>query len=126
MPTYEYKCKKGHTFEVVQRMIDDPVTECPRCGAEVQRVFHPIAVHFKGKGFYNTDYGTKKRSREKEGAEAAKVTSEPSSESKSDSKADAKESKPKEKPAASKDKPASGSGSGSGSGSSGKSKPAST
>jgi putative FmdB family regulatory protein len=127
MPTYEYKCKKGHTFEVVQRMIDDPVTVCPRCGAPVERVFHPIAVHFKGKGFYNTDYGTKKRSREKEGAEATKVTSEPSSESTSDStsqsKSEAKESKAsKDKPAASKDKPASGSGSGS----SGKSKPAST
>jgi putative FmdB family regulatory protein len=64
MPIYEYRCKKGHTFEVMQRMSDDPVTTCEVCGAPVERVFHPIAVHFKGSGFYNTDYGTRKRSRE--------------------------------------------------------------
>src|SRR6201990_1379881 len=64
MPIYEYRCKKGHQFEVMQRINDDPVTKCEVCGAEVQRVFHPIAVHFKGSGFYNTDYGTSKRKRE--------------------------------------------------------------
>jgi putative FmdB family regulatory protein len=68
MPTYEYKCEKGHVFEVIQRMTDDPVTKCEECGAPVQRVFHPVAVHFKGSGFYNTDYGTKKRKRELEKA----------------------------------------------------------
>ena len=72
MPTYEYRCKKGHTFDVMQRMYDDPVTTCEVCGQPVQRVFHPVAVHFKGSGFYNTDYGTRKRSREKEAAKAAK------------------------------------------------------
>jgi putative FmdB family regulatory protein len=61
MPIYEYRCEKGHTFEVMQRMSDDPVTKCEVCGAPVQRVFHPIAVHFKGSGFYNTDYGKQKR-----------------------------------------------------------------
>jgi putative FmdB family regulatory protein len=61
MPIYEYRCEKGHTFEVVQRMSDDPVTKCEVCGAPVQRVFHPVAVHFKGSGFYNTDYGKQKR-----------------------------------------------------------------
>jgi putative FmdB family regulatory protein len=66
MPTYEYRCDKGHTFEVVQRMADDPVTTCEVCGVAVQRVFHPVAIHFKGKGFYNTDYGTKRRARELE------------------------------------------------------------
>src|SRR5215471_3711865 len=82
MPTYEYRCKKGHTFEVVQRMIDDPVEVCPRCGAEVQRVFHPVAVHFKGKGFYNTDYGTKKRQREQaKSDEGGKSSSDASSKS---------------------------------------------
>ena len=116
MPTYEYRCKKGHTFEVVQRMIDDPVEVCPRCGAEVQRVFHPIAVHFKGKGFYNTDYGTKKRAREKETADASaksgaisdssSSSSDSSSSSSDSSSSDKKDTKVKDKPAASKDKPA--------------------
>jgi putative FmdB family regulatory protein len=61
MPIYEYRCEKGHTFEVLQRMSDDPVAKCEVCGAPVQRVFHPVAVHFKGSGFYNTDYGKQKR-----------------------------------------------------------------
>jgi len=64
MPIYEYKCANGHQFEVMQRMSDDAVTDCQTCGATVQRVFHPVAVHFKGSGFYNTDYGTRRRSRE--------------------------------------------------------------
>jgi putative FmdB family regulatory protein len=64
MPIYEYRCTNGHNFEVMQRMTDDPVTKCEICGAPVERVFHPIAVHFKGKGFYNTDYGTRRRQRE--------------------------------------------------------------
>jgi putative FmdB family regulatory protein len=66
MPIYEYRCENGHTFEVMQRMTDDPVTTCEIDGAPVSRVFHPVAVHFKGKGFYNTDYGTKRRNREME------------------------------------------------------------
>jgi putative FmdB family regulatory protein len=71
MPIYEYRCEKGHTFEVLQKMTDDPVTTCEVCGKPVQRVFHPVAVHFKGKGFYNTDYGTKRRNRElRESAES--------------------------------------------------------
>src|SRR4051794_18961871 len=61
MPLYEYRCENGHTFEVMQRMSDDPVQTCEVCGASVQRVFHPVAVHFKGSGFYNTDYGKKRR-----------------------------------------------------------------
>lgn len=60
MPIYEYRCERGHTFEVTQRMTDDPLTSCSTCEAPVQRVFHPVAVHFKGSGFYNTDYGKKK------------------------------------------------------------------
>ena len=64
MPIYEYRCENGHLFEVMQKMSDAPVTICETCGAPVQRVFHPIAVHFKGSGFYNTDYGTSKRKRE--------------------------------------------------------------
>jgi putative FmdB family regulatory protein len=64
MPIYEYRCENGHLFEVMQKMTDEPVTACEECGAPVQRVFHPVAVHFKGSGFYNTDYGTSKRKRE--------------------------------------------------------------
>jgi len=74
MPIYEYRCENGHLFEVMQKIADPPVTACRTCEAPVQRVFHPIAVHFKGSGFYNTDYGTSKRKREldasaKEGAD---------------------------------------------------------
>ena len=60
MPIYEYRCDRGHTFEVMQRMTEDPLTSCTTCDAAVQRVFHPVAVHFKGSGFYTTDYGKKK------------------------------------------------------------------
>ena len=81
MPIYEYRCENGHTFEVMQRISDDPVSQCEVCGTTVQRVFHPVAVHFKGSGFYNTDYGTRKRSREMK--EAAKSDSTGSSDSKS-------------------------------------------
>ena len=64
MPIYEFRCANGHTFEVMRPISADPLTTCETCSAPVERVFHPIAVHFKGSGFYNTDYGTKKRSRE--------------------------------------------------------------
>lgn len=60
MPIYEYKCDKGHVFDVIQRMSDDPLSECQECGAPAQRVLHPVAIHFKGSGFHNTDYKTKK------------------------------------------------------------------
>ena len=60
MPIYEYRCDNGHILEVMQRMTDDPLTSCSTCEAPVQRVFHPVAVHFKGSGFYATDYGTQK------------------------------------------------------------------
>jgi putative FmdB family regulatory protein len=59
MPIYEYRCLNGHTFEVIQSMSDDPVETCEVCGAPVERVFHPVAVHFKGSGFYTTDYAKK-------------------------------------------------------------------
>jgi putative FmdB family regulatory protein len=57
MPIYEYVCPDGHRFEVVQRFADDPVTVCEVCGRPVQRVLFAPAVHYKGKGFYATDYG---------------------------------------------------------------------
>jgi putative FmdB family regulatory protein len=59
MPIYEYRCTNRHTFEVIQSMSEDPVETCEVCGAPVERVFHPVAVHFKGSGFYSTDYAKK-------------------------------------------------------------------
>src|SRR3954447_20144485 len=83
MPIYEYRCENGHTFEVMQKMTEDPVEVCPEDGAPVQRVFHPVAVHFKGKGFYNTDYGTRKRARElKDSAEKGADKTEAKTEAK--------------------------------------------
>jgi putative FmdB family regulatory protein len=71
MPIYEYRRPNGTTFEVMQKMTDDALTRDPETGVPVERVFHPVAVHFKGKGFYNTDYGTKRRNRElRESAES--------------------------------------------------------
>jgi putative FmdB family regulatory protein len=68
VPIYEYRCSNGHTFEVIQSMSDDPIDGCEQCGAPVERVFHPVAVHFKGSGFYSTDYASKAKA----GAEASK------------------------------------------------------
>jgi putative FmdB family regulatory protein len=86
VPIYEYKCRNGHVFENVQSMSDDPLTACQQCGAPVERVFHPIAVHFKGSGFYTTDYGSKKAGQDGTGKEAEK----PSEKKQKDSKAEAK------------------------------------
>jgi putative FmdB family regulatory protein len=94
MPIYEYRCEKGHTFEAMQRMSDDPLTECSICGAPVQRVFHPVAIHFKGSGFYNTDYGKRKRgAAAKEDSSSSSKSESSSGESKSDSKSDSKPAK---------------------------------
>ena len=98
MPIYEYRCENGHLFEVMQRITADPVTTCEECGAPVQRVFHPVAVHFKGSGFYNTDYGTARRKREteasaKEGADkqdAKQAEKKPEKQAESSSAAPAK------------------------------------
>ncbi|HET9094080.1 MAG TPA: FmdB family zinc ribbon protein [Solirubrobacteraceae bacterium] len=86
MPIYEYKCKKGHVFEVMQSFSDDPLTDCQVCGAPVQKVLHPVSVHFKGSGFYNTDYGTRRRAREaKENKESSSGGSDGGSASESTS-----------------------------------------
>jgi putative FmdB family regulatory protein len=60
VPIYEYKCDNGHVFDVLQKMSDESLTECVECGAPAQRVLTAPAVHFKGSGFYNTDYGKRK------------------------------------------------------------------
>jgi len=58
MPFYEYRCPNGHTFEVFQKMTDAPVEVCEVCNASpVEKILFPVAVHYKGSGFYSTDYG---------------------------------------------------------------------
>jgi putative FmdB family regulatory protein len=73
MPIYEYRCPNGHVFEVFQRMDDPPPETCETCGSgPLQRVLYPVAVHFKGSGFYSTDYG---RSRKRSDAGATDASS---------------------------------------------------
>jgi predicted nucleic acid-binding Zn ribbon protein len=98
VPFYEYRRPDGTILEVMQKMTDPPLAEDPETGVPLQRVFHPIAVHFKGKGFYNTDYGTKKRAREN----AETKASEKKTEDAKTSAAPASESKAADKPAAAK------------------------
>ncbi len=91
MPIYEYRCPNGHLFEAFHGMTEPGPEACEVCGAApLQRVLHPVAVHYKGSGFYSTDYGRKSRQPSKEGA------SESSSSSDSSGASDAK---PAEKPA---------------------------
>jgi putative FmdB family regulatory protein len=67
VPIYEYRCPNGHVFELFQKMGDAPPAGCEVCGeGPVERVLYPVAVHFKGSGFYSTDYG--RGSRKKDGA----------------------------------------------------------
>jgi putative FmdB family regulatory protein len=87
MPIYEYRRPDGSTFEVLQSFSDEALTKDPETGVKVQRVLHAPAVHFKGKGFYNTDYGTRKRQREN--AAAAESSSSTDSNSSSDSSSSA-------------------------------------
>ena len=71
MPIYDYRCTNGHRFEVLQRIVEDPLTECEVCGAAATRVLHPVAIHFKGSGFYSTDYGRGKKAAADGRAEAS-------------------------------------------------------
>jgi putative FmdB family regulatory protein len=105
MPTYEYRCENGHTFEVVQRMSDDPVETCEQCGAPVERVFHPVAVHFKGSGFYSTDYKSKTKTSSKDDDSSSGDSSSGDSSSGSDSSS---ESSSKKSESSGTDKAASG------------------
>jgi putative FmdB family regulatory protein len=88
MPIYEYKCANGHVFDVIQRMSDEALTECQECGAPAERVLHPVAIHFKGSGFHNTDYAKKKtgangNSSDSSTSSESSDSSKPSSDSKS-------------------------------------------
>ena len=79
MPIYEYRCPNGHTFELFQRMSDPPAEACAVCGAgPVEKLLFPVAVHFKGSGFYSTDYGRgKSKPKEAEAASNAKADDKP-------------------------------------------------
>jgi putative FmdB family regulatory protein len=90
MPTYEYRRPDGSTFEIVQSFADDALTHDPQTGVPVERVLHAPAVHFKGKGFYNTDYGTRNRQRETEASKASEKSQ--SSSTDSSAKSDASKS----------------------------------
>ena len=72
MPIYEYKCENGHVFDIMQKMSEDPLTECVECGAPVRKVLQPVGISFKGSGFYSTDYSKKTTKPEvaKEGAKS--------------------------------------------------------
>jgi putative FmdB family regulatory protein len=99
MPIYEYKCENGHVFDAIQRMTDEPLTECEECGAPAARVLTPPAIHFKGSGFHNTDYGTKRGGGNGGSESSGDSGGSGSSESKPDS--GKSESKSDSKPAAS-------------------------
>jgi putative FmdB family regulatory protein len=55
MPVYGYRCSRGHHFELLQRITEPPVSQCPECQAPATRVFYPVGIIFKGQGFYKTD-----------------------------------------------------------------------
>jgi putative FmdB family regulatory protein len=99
MPIYEYRCTNGHTFEVIQSMSDDPVETCEECGAPVERVFHPVAVHFKGSGFYTTDYKTKSKASSGGDGGSSSSDSGSSSDSSSDSSSNKSDSSGSDKAA---------------------------
>jgi putative FmdB family regulatory protein len=97
VPLYEYRCPNGHLFEVIHRMTEDGPSACEVCGeAPLQRVLHPVAVHYKGSGFYSTDYGRKKSKAAKDGSSSessSSGTSDSGSATSSDSGSGSGESK---------------------------------
>ena len=93
MPLYEYKCPNGHLFEVIHGMTEPSPEVCEVCGVgPVRRVLFPVAVHYKGSGFYSTDYGSKKKGSD---SAAKEKESSKSSDSSSDSGSKSKDAKPK-------------------------------
>ena len=88
MPVYEYKCPNGHLFEVIHGMTEPSPETCEVCGGSpLQRVLHPVAVHYKGSGFYSTDYGRKKKTgaKDKDGGGSGSSSSDGDSSSSSSS-----------------------------------------
>ena len=71
MPTYEYRCPEGHTFERFQSMTAPAPEKCDVCGASpVELVLYPVAIHYKGSGFYTTDYGKKEKKEESKSSDS--------------------------------------------------------
>jgi predicted nucleic acid-binding Zn ribbon protein len=95
MPIYEYRRPDGTTFELQQTFAEDALKVDPDTGVRVERVLHPPAVHFKGKGFYNTDYGTRKRQRETAAAAEGSSSSDSSSKDSSSKDSSSKDSSSK-------------------------------
>lgn len=89
MPIYEYRCPNGHTFELFQKMSEEPPETCPTCAVgPLEKVLFPVAVHFKGSGFYATDYGRGSRTVQgKDGEGASEKGEKPAEKAPSDSKA---------------------------------------
>jgi putative FmdB family regulatory protein len=102
MPIYEYRRPDGSTFEVMQSFAEESLTHDPETGVEVSRVLHAPAVHFKGKGFYNTDYGTRKRQRENAASSSEGSSSDAGSGGESSSGGDSSAAKDKGSSAESK------------------------
>jgi putative FmdB family regulatory protein len=106
VPIYEYRRPDGTTFEVLQSMSEDALTEDPETGVPVTKVMHAPSIHFKGSGFYNTDYGKKTKGAAKgdsssngdSSSSSDTKSSEKKSESKSDSKSESKSSSSDSKP----------------------------
>jgi len=103
MPIYEYKCDNGHTFEAMQSMSEEPIAECDVCGAPARRVLHAPAVHFKGSGFYTTDYARKGKAKAANGSDASKSDSGDSKGSETKSGSDSSSSSSSDKAPAKQD-----------------------
>ena len=78
MPIYEYRCPEGHTFERFQSMTAPAPEKCDVCGATpVELVLYPVAIHYKGSGFYTTDYGKKEKKDESKSSDSKPKDSKP-------------------------------------------------
>ncbi len=104
MPIYEYRRPDGSTFEIMQSFSDEPLVKDPETGVKVQRVLHAPAVHFKGKGFYNTDYGTRKRQRETAAAAESSSSAKDSSSASDSASTDKRSSSSNDKSSTSESK----------------------
>jgi len=72
MPLYEYECQNcGRHLEIIQKFSDDPLTECPKCRGAVEKVVSAPAIHFKGSGWYITDYARKDADKKKQAESSA-------------------------------------------------------
>lgn len=86
MPIYEYRCENGHSFDAFQSMSEDALEQCEVCDAPAQRVLSAPAVHFKGSGFYTTDYARKAGSGSESGSKDSGDGEKPGGDSKGESK----------------------------------------